>query len=201
MRARRQMLGERKSLDLRLHQHRLHRHQLPLCPLQENLRRAGSFRYQRGVNLERLRIVISLQDTLNLMYILSILMATAGSLLLMFDANSRALRNRPRQLWSIIYRVKWMSALHQSRTLGKPTLDESGDTTKSCCSFSIKYREFNAEMLQELVSHSLNCSQYIKYDCFMAPLELHSTTWFISSANQTVDFIGDVKRYFAPAFQ
>lgn len=63
-------------------------------------------------------------------------------------------------------------------------------------SFSIKYREFTADMLQELVSHSLNCSQYIRYDCFKAPLELHSATWFISSANQTVDFIGDVKRYF-----
>ncbi|XP_018567332.1 contactin-associated protein-like 2 isoform X2 [Anoplophora glabripennis] len=65
-------------------------------------------------------------------------------------------------------------------------------------SFSIKYREFNAEMLQELVSHSLNCSQYIKYDCQRAPLELHSATWFISSANQTVDFIGDVKKGTCP---
>ncbi|CAH0547877.1 unnamed protein product [Brassicogethes aeneus] len=65
-------------------------------------------------------------------------------------------------------------------------------------SFSIKYREFSAEMLQELVSHSLNCSQYIKYDCFKAPLELHSATWFLSSANQTVDFIGDVKRGTCP---
>ncbi|XP_060534792.1 axotactin [Cylas formicarius] len=65
-------------------------------------------------------------------------------------------------------------------------------------SFSIKYREFNADMLQELVSHSLNCSQYIKYDCLKAPLELHSATWFISSANQTVDFIGDVKRGTCP---
>ncbi|XP_065161032.1 axotactin-like isoform X1 [Atheta coriaria] len=65
-------------------------------------------------------------------------------------------------------------------------------------SFSIKYREFTADMLQELVSHSLNCSQYIKYDCLKAPLELHSATWFISSANQTVDFIGDVKRGTCP---
>lgn len=61
-------------------------------------------------------------------------------------------------------------------------------------SFDIKYREFTADMLQELVLHSLNCSQYIKYDCLKAPIELHSATWFISSANQTVDFIGDVKR-------
>lgn len=29
--------------------------------------------------------------------------------------------------------------------------------------FTIKYREFDAEMLQELVSHSLNCSQYVRY--------------------------------------
>ncbi|XP_074039893.1 axotactin isoform X3 [Leptinotarsa decemlineata] len=65
-------------------------------------------------------------------------------------------------------------------------------------SFSIKYREFDADMLQELVSHSLNCSQYVKYDCQRAPLELHSATWFISSANQTVDFIGDVKRGTCP---
>lgn len=60
--------------------------------------------------------------------------------------------------------------------------------------FTLKYREFTPNMLQELVSHSLNCSQYIRYDCFQAPLDLHSNTWFISSANETVDFIGDVKR-------
>ncbi|XP_063382672.1 axotactin isoform X1 [Cydia fagiglandana] len=61
-------------------------------------------------------------------------------------------------------------------------------------SFRIKYREFTAEMLQELISHSLFCRQYIKYDCNMAPLELHSSTWFISSSNDTVDYLGDVKR-------
>ncbi|KAB0796088.1 hypothetical protein PPYR_10149 [Photinus pyralis] len=65
-------------------------------------------------------------------------------------------------------------------------------------SFSITYREFTADMLQELVSHSLNCSQYIKYDCFKAPLDLHSSTRFISSANETVDFIGDEKRGTCP---
>ncbi|XP_050508450.1 axotactin [Diabrotica virgifera virgifera] len=64
--------------------------------------------------------------------------------------------------------------------------------------FTIKYREFDAEMLQELVSHSLNCSQYIRYDCQKAPLELHSATWFISSANETVDFVGEVKRGTCP---
>ncbi|KAM3960760.1 axotactin [Aphomia sociella] len=65
-------------------------------------------------------------------------------------------------------------------------------------SFKIKYREFTAEMLQELISHSLFCRQYIKYDCNMAPLELHSATWFISSSNDTVDFIGNVKRGYCP---
>lgn len=62
-------------------------------------------------------------------------------------------------------------------------------------SFTIKYREFSSEMLQELISHSLYCSQYIKYDCYKAPLELHSATWFVSSArNGTVDYLGNVKR-------
>ncbi|XP_060802633.1 axotactin [Amyelois transitella] len=65
-------------------------------------------------------------------------------------------------------------------------------------SFKIKYREFTAEMLQELISHSLYCRQYIKYDCNMAPLELHSATWFISSSNDTVDFLGNVKRGYCP---
>lgn len=61
-------------------------------------------------------------------------------------------------------------------------------------SFTIKYREFTSEMLNELISHSLNCSQYIKYDCFKAPLELHSATWFQSAAEEdTVDYIGNVK--------
>ncbi|CAK1586389.1 unnamed protein product [Parnassius mnemosyne] len=65
-------------------------------------------------------------------------------------------------------------------------------------SFKIKYREFSAEMIQELISHSLFCRQYIKYDCNMAPLELHSATWFISSSNDTVDYLGNVKRGYCP---
>ncbi|KAL4713118.1 hypothetical protein ACJJTC_004504 [Scirpophaga incertulas] len=65
-------------------------------------------------------------------------------------------------------------------------------------SFKIKYREFTAAMLQELISHSLYCKQYIKYDCNMAPLELHSATWFTSSSNDTVDFLGNVKRGYCP---
>lgn len=62
-------------------------------------------------------------------------------------------------------------------------------------SINIKYREFSPEMLQELVSHSLYCTQHIKYDCYKAPLELHSFTWFSSSdKNNTVDYLGEVKR-------
>lgn len=62
-------------------------------------------------------------------------------------------------------------------------------------SFNIKYREFSPEMLQELISHSLYCTQHIKYDCYKAPLELHSFTWFSSSdKNNTVDYLGEVKR-------
>ncbi|XP_073839835.1 axotactin isoform X2 [Musca autumnalis] len=66
-------------------------------------------------------------------------------------------------------------------------------------SFNIRYREFSPEMLQELISHSLYCTQYIKYDCYKAQLELHSATWFTSSAkNYTVDFLGNVKRGACP---
>ncbi|XP_066991342.1 axotactin isoform X2 [Anabrus simplex] len=66
-------------------------------------------------------------------------------------------------------------------------------------SYSIQYREFTPEMLQELISHSLHCSQFIKYDCYKAPLELHSATWFLSSAGEDiVDYIGNVKRGACP---
>ncbi|XP_075160242.1 axotactin isoform X2 [Haematobia irritans] len=66
-------------------------------------------------------------------------------------------------------------------------------------SFNIRYRAFSPEMLQELISHSLYCTQYIKYDCYKAQLELHSATWFTSSAkNYTVDFLGNVKRGACP---
>ncbi|XP_014478317.1 PREDICTED: uncharacterized protein LOC106746323 isoform X2 [Dinoponera quadriceps] len=65
-------------------------------------------------------------------------------------------------------------------------------------SFSIKYRQFTAEMLQELISHSLYCSQYVKYDCYKAPLELHSATWFLGSKGTTVDYIGNVNRGSCP---
>ncbi|XP_068991293.1 axotactin isoform X2 [Neodiprion pinetum] len=65
-------------------------------------------------------------------------------------------------------------------------------------SYSIKYREFTAEMLQELISHSLYCSQYLKYDCYKAPVELHSATWFRGSKGVTVDYIGNVSRGSCP---
>lgn len=66
-------------------------------------------------------------------------------------------------------------------------------------SFNITYREFTAEMMQELISHSLYCSQKIKYDCYKAPLELHSATWFVSSMeSDIVDYLGNVKRGACP---
>lgn len=63
-------------------------------------------------------------------------------------------------------------------------------------SINIRYREFSPDMLQELISHSLYCTQYIKYDCYKAPLGLHSFTWFSSSEkSSSVDYLGDVKRF------
>lgn len=53
-------------------------------------------------------------------------------------------------------------------------------------------------MLQELISHSLYCSQYVKYDCYKAPLELHSATWFLGSKGTTIDYIGEVNRGSCP---
>ncbi|XP_008214115.1 uncharacterized protein LOC100115644 isoform X3 [Nasonia vitripennis] len=70
--------------------------------------------------------------------------------------------------------------------------------TESDFSFSISYVQFTAEMLQELISHSLYCSQYVKYDCYKAPLELHSATWFLSSKGTPVDYIGNVNRGSCP---
>ncbi|XP_069674286.1 axotactin isoform X2 [Periplaneta americana] len=80
-----------------------------------------------------------------------------------------------------------------------PSQVDVRSSTDKDFSFTIKYREFTAEMLQELISHSLNCSQYIKYDCYKAPLDLHSATWFISSIEtDQVDFLGNVKRGACP---
>lgn len=54
-------------------------------------------------------------------------------------------------------------------------------------------------MLKELILHSLHCSQYIKYDCYKAPLDLHSATWFTSAAqDEIINFIGNAKRGSCP---
>ncbi|XP_037931474.1 contactin-associated protein-like 4 [Teleopsis dalmanni] len=80
-----------------------------------------------------------------------------------------------------------------------PSQVDVRSTLDSDFSFNIRYREFPPEMLQELISHSLYCTQYIKYDCYKAQLELHSATWFTSSfKNHTVDFLGNVKRGACP---
>ncbi|KAK9892824.1 hypothetical protein WA026_022286 [Henosepilachna vigintioctopunctata] len=98
-------------------------------------------------------------------------------------------------------RCEFQSLEDATKTIVEHNLQSQTDVrtaTDDDFSLSIKYREFTADMLQELVSHSLNCSQYIRYDCLKAPLELHTSTWFISSANQTVDYIGEVKRGTCP---
>ena len=55
--------------------------------------------------------------------------------------------------------------------------------------FNLTYREFSPEMLQSLISQSLQCKQILRYDCFRAPLELHSYTWFRSAAGNLLDSI------------
>lgn len=94
-------------------------------------------------------------------------------------------------------RCEFQSLEDSTKTIVEHNLQSQTDVrtaTDDDFTLSITYREFTADMLQELVSHSLNCSQYIRYDCLKAPLELHTSTWFISSSNQTVDYIGEVRR-------
>ncbi|XP_059351285.1 axotactin-like isoform X3 [Daphnia carinata] len=55
--------------------------------------------------------------------------------------------------------------------------------------FNLTYREFSAEMLQSLISQSLQCKQILRYDCYKAPIELHSYTWFRSAAGNLLDSI------------
>ena len=43
------------------------------------------------------------------------------------------------------------------------------------------------------MGQSLQCHQSLRYDCLNAPLELHSYTWFRSSAGNTLDYIGQAK--------
>jgi hypothetical protein len=61
--------------------------------------------------------------------------------------------------------------------------------------FNLTYREFSAEMLQSLISQSLQCKQILRYDCYKAPLELHSYTWFRSAAGNLLDALVHVRIY------
>ncbi|XP_054286354.1 axotactin-like isoform X2 [Macrosteles quadrilineatus] len=95
-------------------------------------------------------------------------------------------------------KCEFQSLEDSTKTIVEHNLPSQVDVRSSAetdFSFDISYREFSSEMLTELISHSLYCSQFIKYDCYKAPLELHSATWFISAAqNGTVDYLGSVKR-------
>ncbi|XP_046663141.1 neurexin-4 isoform X3 [Homalodisca vitripennis] len=99
-------------------------------------------------------------------------------------------------------KCEFQSLEDSTKTIVEHNLPSQVDVRSSAetdFSFDISYREFNSAMLTELISHSLYCSQYIKYDCYKAPLELHSATWFISAAhNGTVDYLGNVKRGSCP---
>ncbi|XP_050531839.1 axotactin isoform X2 [Daktulosphaira vitifoliae] len=80
-----------------------------------------------------------------------------------------------------------------------PSQIDVRSAAESDFSFTITYRDFPPEMLKELILHSLHCSQYIKYDCYKAPLDLHSATWFTSAAqDEIINFIGNAKRGSCP---
>ncbi|XP_054010522.1 axotactin isoform X1 [Hylaeus anthracinus] len=100
-----------------------------------------------------------------------------------------------------LVKCEFQSIEDSTKTIVEHNLPSQVDVrsiSESDFSFNIKYRQFTAEMLQELISHSLYCSQYVKYDCYKAPLELHSATWFLSSKGTTVDYIGNVNRGSCP---
>ncbi|XP_078037835.1 axotactin isoform X3 [Augochlora pura] len=100
-----------------------------------------------------------------------------------------------------VVKCEFQSLEDSTKTIVEHNLPSQMDVrsiAESDFSLNIKYRQFTAEMLQELISHSLYCSQYIRYDCSKAPLELHSATWFLSSSGTTVDYIGNVKRGSCP---
>ncbi|XP_011501704.1 PREDICTED: uncharacterized protein LOC105365286 [Ceratosolen solmsi marchali] len=100
-----------------------------------------------------------------------------------------------------LVKCEFQSIEDSTKTIVEHNLPSQVDVrsiTESDFSFSISYIQFTAEMLQELISHSLYCSQYVKYDCYKAPLELHSATWFSSSKGTTVDYIGNVNRGSCP---
>ncbi|XP_061934180.1 axotactin isoform X2 [Apis cerana] len=100
-----------------------------------------------------------------------------------------------------LVKCEFQSIENSTKTIVEHNLPSQVDVrsiAESDFSFNIKYRQFTAEMLQELISHSLYCSQYVKYDCYKAPLELHSATWFLNSKGTTVDYIGNVNRGSCP---
>ncbi|XP_066589237.1 axotactin isoform X2 [Prorops nasuta] len=100
-----------------------------------------------------------------------------------------------------LVKCEFQSIEDSTKTIVEHNLPSQVDVrsiSESDFSFKIKYREFTGEMLQELISHSLYCSQYVKYDCYKAPLELHSATWFLGSKGTTVDYIGNVNRGSCP---
>lgn len=95
-------------------------------------------------------------------------------------------------------KCEFQSPEDSTRTIVEHNLPSQVDVRSSADKdfrFNITYREFTAEMIQELISHSLYCNQKIKYDCYKAPLELHSATWFLSSMeSDIIDYLGNVKR-------
>lgn len=100
-----------------------------------------------------------------------------------------------------LVKCEFQSIEDSTKTIVEHNLPSQVDVrsiTETDFSFSITYVQFSAEMLQELISHSLYCSQYVKYDCYKAPLELHSATWFTSSKGTAVDYIGNVNRGSCP---
>ncbi|XP_063977101.1 axotactin isoform X2 [Diachasmimorpha longicaudata] len=100
-----------------------------------------------------------------------------------------------------IVKCEFQSIEDATKTIVEHNLPSQVDvrsSTEKDFSFNITYREFTAEMLQELISHSLYCSQHVKYDCYKAPLELHSATWLQGSKETIVDYIGNVNRGSCP---
>lgn len=67
---------------------------------------------------------------------------------------------------------------------------------------SLKYREFSPEMILSLVSQSVQCSQYVKYDCYKTRLDLQLFSWFKSAdpGSVSVVSIGDAKRNTCPCY-
>lgn len=63
----------------------------------------------------------------------------------------------------------------------------------------LEYREFTPEMLRSLISQSVRCTQYIKYECERTPLALYQYTSFrATNQNISVASIGDASRFACP---